>query len=206
MTDNHTELCKKLREEIALFKAARIDPGQIVPALAMIESQAARIQQQALEYVSLQAQCDENLARIAELQGELEATRQERNAAGVRARRELMPAYESRIAELEREKNAAEKHAAAVSSENFELEARIADLEADRDCWRDQASQRVADWDEMRKERDALKVDAERYRWAIASDENATALYAAVFSCGPNAKNSIDAEMDAAIQAEKETR
>jgi len=93
MTDKHKELCERLREEIALFKVARINPGQIVPALAMIEQQAARIQQQALEYVSLFDQCSEHLARIAE-------------------------------------------------------------LEADRDCWRDQCAQRVADWDEMRKERD----------------------------------------------------
>ena len=37
--------------------------------------QAARIQQQALEYVSLQAQCDEHLARIAELEKERDALR-----------------------------------------------------------------------------------------------------------------------------------
>ncbi|KAA0089300.1 hypothetical protein CIW54_07485 [Paraburkholderia sp. T12-10] len=45
-------------------------------------------------------------ASIAELQRELESTRQERNAAGVNARRELMPAHEARIAELEKERDA----------------------------------------------------------------------------------------------------
>jgi hypothetical protein len=57
--------------------------------------------------------------------------------------------------------------------------AQIADLTADRDSWRDQASQRVKDWDDMRQERDKalarvgeLEADAEMWRtlkW-IASD------------------------------------
>jgi hypothetical protein len=53
----------------------------------------------------------------------------------------------------------------------------IADLIADRDSWRDQASQRVKDWDDMRQERDKalarvaeLEADAARYRWLRNSD------------------------------------
>lgn len=111
MTDNHTDLCKDLRGQ----NGADVKLWTYRELADLIESQAARIQQQALEYVSLFDQCSEHLARIAELQRELETARQERNAAGVNARRELMPAYESRIAELE----------------------------ADRDCWRDQCSQRL---------------------------------------------------------------
>ena len=96
MTDNHTGLCDRLRR-----MAWGSDCGKdLFEASDLIEQQAARIQQQALEYVSLFDQCSAHLARIAE-------------------------------------------------------------LEADRDCWRDQASQRVADWDEMRKERDEAKADAE---------------------------------------------
>ncbi|RTW99548.1 hypothetical protein, partial [Pseudomonas aeruginosa] len=35
-------------------------------------------------------------------------------------------------------------------------------LRADRDSWAEQAEQRLADWDEMRKERDAALVEVER--------------------------------------------
>lgn len=140
MTDNHTELCEKLRQasiqcsDCGMYETS----SDFDLAVSMIESQAARIQQQA-----------------------------------------------ERIAELEKERD-------ALIHDNAQL-LKAASAEATF------ASEALA-------ERDALKADAERYRWAIASDENATALYVAVFSCGPNAKNSIDAEMDAAIQAEKETR
>lgn len=106
-------------------------------------------------------------------------------AAACKEARDMIESKAARIADLENE-------CAALIHDNARL-LRIATAEATL------ASEALA-------ERDALKVDAERYRWAIASDENATALYAAVFSCGPNAKNSIDAEMDAAIQAKKETR
>ncbi|MFU4132898.1 hypothetical protein ACM7HG_30740 [Pseudomonas aeruginosa] len=37
-------------------------------------------------------------------------------------------------------------------------------LRADRDSWAEQAEQRLADWDEMRKERDAALVEVERLR------------------------------------------
>ena len=40
--------------------------------------------------------------------------------------------------------------------------ALISELTADRDCWSDQCSQRVADWDEMRKKRDAALAEIER--------------------------------------------
>lgn len=76
MTTDHTELCLGLR----LMGSPRA-----VRAADSIEQQAAR---------------------IAELQRELETARQERNAAAVKARRELMPAYEARIAELEKERDA----------------------------------------------------------------------------------------------------
>lgn len=155
MTDNHTELCEWFRREAYEYDNGDNYHSAFLKAAALIESQAARIQQQALEYASLFDQCSQHLARIAELQRELETARQERNAAGVRARQELMPAYESRIAELE----------------------------ADRDCWRDQCSQRVADWDAMRKEREAVEA-AEIERCAkfmearadeIAAADNCTA-------------------------------
>lgn len=83
MGDDHTELCDRLREGSS--------PRYIrCKAANLIESQAAR---------------------IAELQLELEKTRQERNAAGVKARRELMPAYEALIAELEKERDALHENA-----------------------------------------------------------------------------------------------
>lgn len=38
----------------------------------------------------------------------------------------------------------------------------VGELRADRDSWAEQAEQRLADWDEMRKERDAALVEVER--------------------------------------------
>uniref|UniRef100_A0AAU8L051 Uncharacterized protein n=1 Tax=Pseudomonas phage PA_L9 TaxID=3232177 RepID=A0AAU8L051_9CAUD len=40
----------------------------------------------------------------------------------------------------------------------------VGELRADRDSWAEQAEQRLADWDEMRKERDAALVEVERLR------------------------------------------
>ncbi|RQR87707.1 MULTISPECIES: hypothetical protein [unclassified Burkholderia] len=45
---------------------------------------------------------------------------------------------------------------------------------------------------------EAWKRDAERYRWAIALEDNAETLYGAVISCGPSAKESINIEVDMA--------
>lgn len=131
---NHKELCERLSADAGDVGKNYSSPigHRIDDAVMLIEQQAARIQQQALEYVSLFEQCSEHLARIAELdlereqavaeahgyrdciavlQRELEATRQERNAAGVKARRELMPAYEARIAELEKGRDALHENA-----------------------------------------------------------------------------------------------
>lgn len=181
MTDNHKEFCEWLRREADNYHSA------FLKAADLIESQAARIQQQALEYMSLFDQCSQHLARIAE---------------------------------LEREKDEAEKHAAAVSSENFDLEARIAELDRKhKEAWDDCGELNTANHEllaacgekdrriaELEKERDALKADAERYVWAISSIDNAESLWAAVMSCGPSARESINIEIDAALQAEKETR
>lgn len=58
------------------------------------------------------------------------------------------------------------------ADEIVRLRARVRELEADRDSWAQQADDRVKDWDDMRQraeraesERDALRADAERYRW-----------------------------------------
>jgi chromosome segregation ATPase len=110
---------------------------------------------------------------------------------------------------------ALEAKCALLAASEEQAEAQLADMTADRDSWRDQASQRVADWDEMRVERDALKArveatetDARRYRWSISLEDNAESIYAIVMSCGPSASNSIDIEVDAHIAAQggKEAR
>jgi predicted nucleic acid-binding Zn-ribbon protein len=64
-------------------------------------------------------------------------------------------------AERERDdyRDLGQKTIGELSAQTFELESEISNLKADRESWRDQASQRVADWDEMRKERDELKRD-----------------------------------------------
>ncbi|HDR9497066.1 TPA: hypothetical protein QDC06_000253 [Burkholderia cepacia] len=49
------------------------------------------------------------------------------------------------------------------------------------------------------------KRDAERYRWAVALEDNAETLYAAVVSCGPRETKHINIEIDSAIALEKET-
>jgi hypothetical protein len=53
---------------------------------------------------------------------------------------------------------------AEAASELESLERELATMTADRDSWRDQASQRVADWDAMRRERDEALVALERIR------------------------------------------
>lgn len=58
MTDNHTELCEKLRE-VSSYRIPIPAQGILVKAADLIESQAVRIQQQA--------------ARIAELEKERDA-------------------------------------------------------------------------------------------------------------------------------------
>lgn len=131
---NHKELCFGLRH-MGSPRAER--------AADLIESQAARIQQQALEYLSLLAQCEEHLAMIAE-------------------------------------------------------------LEADRDSWRDQASQRVADWDEMRKERDALHENARQFYNLTQGD--VTVIIRAPSAEKRNAIITASNRLRAALQAEKETK
>lgn len=52
---------------------------------------------------------------------------------------------------------------AEKAADLFEQHDRIVgELRADRDSWAEQAEQRLADWDEMRKERDAALVEVER--------------------------------------------
>lgn len=72
MTTNHAELCERLRQasiqcsDCGMYETS----SDFDLAVSMIESQAARIQQQALECVSLFDQCSEHLGRIAELEKE----------------------------------------------------------------------------------------------------------------------------------------
>lgn len=70
----------------------------------------AKVQQQALEYVSLFDQCSEALDRVKALE----------------VKCALMAAS---LAQAEREKDDAEKHAAEVSNANFELESKVAAAE-----------------------------------------------------------------------------
>ncbi|HHK0971521.1 TPA: hypothetical protein ACQQQB_005359 [Pseudomonas aeruginosa] len=54
---------------------------------------------------------------------------------------------------------------AEKAADLFEQHDRIVgELRADRDSWAEQAEQRLADWDEMRKERDAALAEVERLR------------------------------------------
>ncbi len=57
----------------------------------------------------------------------------------------------------------------------------VGDLRADRDSWAEQAEQRLADWDEMRKERDAALARVEQQERTIASMNEAHAKLAGLY-------------------------
>ncbi|MGN6085846.1 hypothetical protein [Trinickia sp.] len=120
MTDDYSDLIAQLYKNAPLVGCEFSSPigDEIEKAADALTHLSQRVQRQALEYVSLSAQCDENVARIAELEA--------KNAAWVQQKIDA----DARIAALE---------------------SQLAALEADRDSWRDQCSQRVDDWDEMRK-------------------------------------------------------
>lgn len=80
MTANHAELCERLRDQAAFDQKQWGGRGGDYVSISteaadMLEQQAARIQQQALDYVSLFDQCSQHLARIAELEKERDALR-----------------------------------------------------------------------------------------------------------------------------------
>lgn len=109
MTDNHTELFEWLRREAYEYDSGDNYHSAFLKAADLIESQAARIQQQALEYVSLQAQCDEHLTRVSRLEILLDSERatnkalsDENAVLADRQPQELL----ARVAELEKERDA----------------------------------------------------------------------------------------------------
>lgn len=55
--------------------------------------------------------------------------------------------------------------AASVEARERILLNRIAELEADRDSWKEQAEARVEDWAKEYERAKQLEADAERYRW-----------------------------------------
>ncbi|HFH3466256.1 hypothetical protein [Pseudomonas aeruginosa] len=57
----------------------------------------------------------------------------------------------------------------------------VGDLRADRDSWAEQAEQRLADWDEMRKERDAALARVEQQERTIAGMNEAHAKLAGLY-------------------------
>ncbi|EPB8981580.1 hypothetical protein ACT0UZ_000802 [Pseudomonas aeruginosa] len=57
----------------------------------------------------------------------------------------------------------------------------VGELRADRDSWAEQAEQRLADWDEMRKERDAALVRVEQQERTIAGMNEAHAKLAGLY-------------------------
>lgn len=111
MTDNHTELCERLRQastqcsDCGMYETS----SDFDLAVSMIESQAARIQKQALEYVSLQAQCDEHLTRVSRLEILLDSERATNKALSDENAilADLQPQeLLARVAELEKERDA----------------------------------------------------------------------------------------------------
>ncbi|HFT1761345.1 TPA: hypothetical protein R7370_000248 [Pseudomonas aeruginosa] len=71
---------------------------------------------------------------------------------------------------------------AEKAADLFEQHDRIVGaLRADRDSWAEQAEQRLADWDEMRKERDAALVRVEQQERTIAGMNEAHATLAGLY-------------------------
>ena len=73
MTDNHAELCEWFKREAYEYDDGDNYHSAFLKVANLFESQAARIQQQALEYASLFDQRSQHLARIAELEKERDA-------------------------------------------------------------------------------------------------------------------------------------
>ncbi|HHG4665865.1 TPA: LysM peptidoglycan-binding domain-containing protein [Pseudomonas aeruginosa] len=68
----------------------------------------------------------------------------------------------------------------------------VGELRADRDSWAEQAEQRLADWDEMRKERDAALVRVEQQERTIAGMNEAHAKLAGLYEAA-QAQHSVPA-------------
>lgn len=66
-------------------------------------------------------------------------------------------------------------------------------LRADRDSWAEQAEQRLADWDEMRKERDAALARVEQQERTIAGMNEAHAKLAGLYEAA-QAQHSVPEE------------
>jgi hypothetical protein len=85
---------------------------------------------------------------------------------------------------------------AALSAEN-------AALKADRDSWIEQCSQRVEDWHKEHLMVNALKADAERYRWLTANhryDLTLKTAFEIATKIHFRTKDSTDAAIDAAMK------
>lgn len=149
MTANHAELCERLRDQAAFDQKQWGGRGGDYVSISteaadMLEQQAARIQQQALEYVSLQAQCDEHLTRVSRLEILLDSERATNKALS-------------------------DENAVLADRQPQELLARVAELEKERDalrlCVKDALEQCVFD---MATDEDPL---ADRMRAAIQAEK-----------------------------------
>jgi hypothetical protein len=100
MTTNHEELCKRLRRCHELLAPAPHLPSACTEAADLIEAQAARIQQQALENITLFDQCSEALKWVKALEAENKRDRLEFRADCERQAEEEVK-LRKRIADLE---------------------------------------------------------------------------------------------------------
>ncbi|WP_260476851.1 hypothetical protein [Pseudomonas aeruginosa] len=74
-----------------------------------------------------------------------------------------------------------EKARSAEQELRQEIDRIVGALRADRDSWAEQAEQRLADWDEMRKERDAAQARVEQQERTIAGMNEAHAKLAELY-------------------------
>lgn len=131
MTTDHKPICDAIRKEIELFETARLNPGLFPSVLKVIEAQdkqiAGYVEQHGRDSAELRRLCDDRDSwrdqcsqRVKDWHAEHERVK------ALEAKCALLAAS---LAQAEREKDDAEKHAAEVSNANFELESKVAAAE-----------------------------------------------------------------------------
>jgi chromosome segregation ATPase len=156
MTTNHEELCERLRNGPTRVGYSR-------QAADLIEAQAARIQQQALENITLFDQCSEALERVKALEAENKRDRLEFRADCERQAEEEVK-LRKRIADLEAQIAAAKEQKPIYQVLN-ERTGVYADVTAEYYAERLPSNRRKVYAHPPIDTASEVRRDAERYRW-----------------------------------------
>jgi hypothetical protein len=178
-------------------------------AADLIEAQAARIQQQALEYTSLFDQCSEALERVKVLEAENKRDRLEFRADCERQSEEEVK-LRKRIADLEAQIVAAKEQKPIYQVWN-ERTGFYADVTAEYYAERLPSNRRKVYAHPPIDTASEDKRDAERYRWLLGRSWGKPAGRSGAFEwrmpgftcCAKEPRQAFDVRIDAAIAAEK---